>query len=133
MKSRQEIAFDRFAETFIKLVQGARDVPDKREVLAWWADFFEHPGVRDNMIQAFSNFMWGMDIEIEGLVNEELGALTELIPLVADPEDRNTLAIQHALKQMTEDWKLPLVDVTDLEVDTLVADDEYDDSRPAGL
>ena len=62
-RSRQEQAYDEVSSTFIKLLQNDERISyeHKRSVIAFWEDLFAHEGVRNNMVQAFSNFLWEMD------------------------------------------------------------------------
>lgn len=64
-KTRQEEAFDYIAETFLKLIQRDKTIHHKKEVLAFWHDFFEHEGVRNNMLQAINNFLWEIDGKLD--------------------------------------------------------------------
>lgn len=62
-KNRQEEAYDFVSQTFIKLLERDNRIAyeHKRSVIAFWEDLFAHEGVRNNMIQAFSNFMFEID------------------------------------------------------------------------
>lgn len=56
--SPQEELFNFWEKNFIKLIESATDVPQKKEIVAGWKDALEWPGVRSTMIQAFSNILW---------------------------------------------------------------------------
>lgn len=133
--SRQTKAFEEFRENFTKLLMIDNKIgpEQRRDLQAEMEDFWNHPGIQKNMEQAFSNFMWHMDQQIEEGVNEEIGRLIELIPLIADPADPNTLTILAQLKEIVESNSKPLEEMDDEEIDALVTDDETDDSRPPGL
>jgi len=107
-KSRQEIGFELWVRTFVQLVGENKDMPHKKEVLAWWHDFFEHRGVRDNMLQAFTNFMWDYDDKVQEDVASELKMLLTMIPKVADPENENTKRIVQTLEELIDDATEPL-------------------------
>jgi len=134
-KSRQEIAFDQWKQDFTKLVLADKKLsPDtRRDIQAGIDDWASFPGIHENMIQAFSNFMWGMDAEIERQVNNEMVRLREIIPLLADPEDTNTLTIIDALNKIVAENSKPTVDLEDEAIDTLITDEEVDDSPIPGV
>jgi hypothetical protein len=62
-KTRQEEAYEYVTSTFIKLLEQDKRISyeHKRSVLAFYEDMFAHGGVRDNMLQAFSNFLGEID------------------------------------------------------------------------
>lgn len=64
-KSRQEEAFEYVTKTFIKLVENDSTIHDKKDIMAFWQDCFDYPGVRENMIQAFSNFLFDIDDKMD--------------------------------------------------------------------
>lgn len=134
--SRQQIAFEKWKQDFIQLVLTDRKLsPSRRKDLeANLLDLFEYPGIYENMVQAFSNFMWSMDKKIEKNVCEELAIVAKIIPdIVSDKESTDVLAIQDFLQKISEEWKEGLEPLTDGEIDRLVPDSEVDDSRPEGL
>lgn len=63
MSTRQEEAYDYITGTFFELLQRDKRIdPEMRgAVIAYWQDLFEHPGIRNNMLQAFSNFLSEID------------------------------------------------------------------------
>lgn len=81
--SRQEGAFDFVAGTFLRLIENDPRVANKKEVLAFWHDFFAHEGVRNNMIQAFSNFLWEVDGRINSARKAGMVQIKEAIELEA--------------------------------------------------
>lgn len=96
-KSRQEKVFDQIAVTFVRLIQRDKDIPHKREVLAYWEDFFAHQGVRNNMVQAISNYLWDLDDQTDAKLKDEMKALLDIIPKVADADNENTKKIMAAI------------------------------------
>ncbi len=66
-KSRQEEAYEFVSSTFVKLLEKDDRISyeHKRSVIAFWEDLFAHEGVRNNMVQAFSNFLWEIDKKME--------------------------------------------------------------------
>lgn len=105
MASRQEEAFDYVAQTFLKLIQKDKTIPHKKEVMAFWHDFFEHEGVRNNMIQAFSNLLWEIDGKIENAKAVELLELQKMVDKVADPENENTKKIKTLISKLIDEKK----------------------------
>lgn len=63
--NRQEQAFEFWKKTFLKLIAQSKDIPRKQDALAELHDFFEYPGIRDNMVQAFSNFLFEIDDKLD--------------------------------------------------------------------
>lgn len=63
--SRQEEAYSSVMNTFTRLVYNDPKIHNKEDILAFWHDFFENPGVKNNMVQAFSNFLWEIDQRID--------------------------------------------------------------------
>lgn len=66
-KSRQEEAYEYVFGLFIKLLQQDKRISyeHKQSVIAFWQDLFAHEGVRNNMVQAFSNFLWELDEKLD--------------------------------------------------------------------
>lgn len=66
-KTRQEEAYEFVSSNFIKLLEGDSRISyeHKRSVMAFWEDLFAHEGVRNLMVQAFSNFLWEIDKKME--------------------------------------------------------------------
>lgn len=62
-KSRQEEAYEYVSKLFVKLLEKDDRISyeHKRSVIAFWEDLFAHDGVKNNMVQAFSNFLWEID------------------------------------------------------------------------
>lgn len=77
--TRQEEAFNFVAQTFVKLIEQDKRVAHKEEVMAFWADFFEHGGIRDNMIQAFENFLWEIDGKMDSARKAGIVSVKEAI------------------------------------------------------
>lgn len=106
MRSRQEQAFTLWSQNFIRLVSVSKDVPEKTAVLAHFEDMFNHPGVRSNMLQAFTNFMWDFDKKVESDVVSELRTILSLVQKVADPNNKNTKAIVAVIETLiAEDYQ----------------------------
>lgn len=65
--SRQEQAYETVTHTFLKLLERDKRISyeHKRSVLAFYKDMFAHEGVRNNMILAFSGFLWNIDKKID--------------------------------------------------------------------
>lgn len=131
--SRQEVAYKEFLTTFFKLIDRARDIPDKEVIKTEMHEIFGYPVIEKNMMQAFSNFMWSMDETIERKVYDELESLIDMIPAWADPNDVNTLAIQANLTQIIAVGGTKSTDIEEDEIDKLTEGETFDDSRPAGL
>lgn len=66
-KTRQEEGYEYISSTFIRLLQDDPRISHehKRSVLAWWEDLFAHEGVKNNMLQAFSNFFDEIDKRVD--------------------------------------------------------------------
>lgn len=134
--SRQTEAFEVFKADFIRLMVSDKTIGSEMRVtiVGELQNLFDVPSFQKNMMQAFSNFMWGMDATIERGVYDELEVLLDMLPkIVKDPEDDNVLAIQAQLTQMIAVGKKPVEDMPDAEIDELTDDLELDDSRPAGI
>lgn len=131
--SRQEVAYKEFLTTFFKLIDRARDIPDKEVIKTEMHEIFGYPVIEKNMMQAFSNFMWSMDDEIARQVHNEIAFMVKMIPELADPENENTQKIVENLTQMIPEYKNVFTDLNEEEIDTLTDDQQFDDSRPAGL
>lgn len=101
--SRQEQGFNFFVETLMKLILADKDIPNKRDAIAFFQDLFSHKATRSNMIQAFSNFMWDFDDKVQQDVANELQTILDMIPKIADPENENTKKIAGALKNMIDE------------------------------
>lgn len=135
-KSRQEIAFVQWSDNFLLLINRDKSIgaDDRATIMAEMQDVLQYPVVRQNMIQAFSNFMWSMDETIERKVYDELEGLLDMIrKMVPNPEETGVLTIMAALTQIIAEGGKPLEPLDDSDVDELVSDDEVDDTKPAGL
>lgn len=68
-KTRQEEAYEYVTSTFLKLLEQDKRIgyEHKRSVLAFYEDMFAHGGVRDNMLQAFSNFLAETDKRMDAV------------------------------------------------------------------
>lgn len=133
--SRQEEAFDQWKNDFIKLVLTDKKLgaETRRDLQANLEDLFSYPGITENMVQAFSNFMWGMDAEIERQVNNELITFREMIPSLGKEDMVSVPGLVETLNKIIDENSKPTVDLGDEAIDTLVDDDEFDNSRPPGL
>lgn len=62
-KTRQEEAYEYITSDFFKLLERDKRIdPELRgAVIAYWQDLFEHPGVKNNMLQSVSNFLGEVD------------------------------------------------------------------------
>lgn len=83
--SQQQEAYDFVTSTFIKLLEQDDRISyeHKRSVLAFYEDMFSHEGVRNNMLQAFSNFLDEIDKRMNasrkaGIVQAKDALLLEL-------------------------------------------------------
>lgn len=129
-KTREKEAFNQIAITFVRLIQRDKDIPHKREVIAYWEDFFAHPGVKANMVQAISNFLWDQDDKVDAKLKDEMKALLDIIPKVADADNENTQKIMAAITAMInvetiiEDVKVEDVDLSE------VGGGDEDDTSP---
>lgn len=65
--TRQENAYKIVTETFLKLLEKDKRISyeHKKSVIAFYEDMFAHEGVRNNMILAFSSFLWDIDGKID--------------------------------------------------------------------
>lgn len=119
-KSRQELAYDKVSDTFVKLLENDTRISyeHKRSVIAFWQDLFAHEGVRNNMIQAFSNFLWDQDNDLDAKVAGELAVIQNMILHIADPENENTKKITETLTQMINERmdKAPMRMLTEEEI-----------------
>lgn len=132
-KSRQEQAFDKLMMIFFALINLSKDIENKEDLKAELHEIFDYPVVRENLVQAFSNFMWDMDETIERQVVNEIAGLLEMIPKIADPKDKNTLAIMANLTLIVDSSKVPAGEMSDAETNFLVTDDEFDNSPIPGV
>lgn len=103
VQSKQEQAFNEVTETFMRLIERDGRIEHKKEVLAFYNDLFEHPGVRNNMLQAFSNFLWHLDANQDAKAVGALQDFLDLIPKIADPENENTQKIMQHLRTLIEE------------------------------
>lgn len=85
MRNRQEQAYEYVTETFLKLLQQDKRIgaEHKKSVLAFYKDMFEHEGVRNNMIQAFSNFLGEVDRRIDASRKAGIASVKEALLLQA--------------------------------------------------
>ena|SRR5665213_366136 len=133
--SRQEIAFNKWIEDFTKLVLSDRKLsPDaRRDIQADIADWIRWPAVHENMIQAFSNFMWGMDRAIEFGVAQELGIIVQMIGKMPAGNSDDGKAIIEMLVDLIESNDKPITEIEDEEIDSLITDEETDDTPIPGV
>lgn len=131
-KSRQEIAFNDWKDTFQKLVLSDKKLsPEvKRDIQAGIEDMMSYPGIFENMIQAFSNFMWGMDRRIEFEVAQELAMVIQVIAVTKAGLSDDGKAIVQTILDVIESNDTQLTEIEDDEIDSLVDDSEVDDSKP---
>ncbi len=80
-KTRQEEAFEYVTQQFTKLLMGDMKMPAdrKKDVIAFWKDVFEYEGTRDNMIQAFSNFLFEIDEKMDAARKAGIAQCSEAI------------------------------------------------------
>lgn len=110
IKSRQEEAYEAVSGTFVKLLEGDNRISyeHKRSVIAFWEDLFAHEGVRNNMVQAFSNFLWEIDKHNEAARKAGIMMAVSRIELLADgQEEVSTAAIIKALEEMLKEESTP--------------------------
>ncbi len=102
--SRQEEAFNYVAQTFLQLIQRDDKIPHKKEVMAFWQDFFEHEGVRNNMIQAFSNFLWEVDLKLDASRKAGIVQLSNALKLAmpGDATHPENLAVSKLISHVVE-------------------------------
>lgn len=100
--SRQEEAFDFVTKTFIKLLEQDKRIAyeHKRSVIAFYEDLFAHEGIRNNMVQAFSNLLWDTEASVEKGIMYELVQVVKMIPKVAKADDPNTKAIEAMMLEL---------------------------------
>lgn len=88
--SRQEEAYQFVTDLFLKLIQNdVRISPEyKKAVVAYWRDMFDHEGVRNNMIQAFSNFLFEIDGKMDSARKAGISQLKDaILQSVGEPEE----------------------------------------------
>lgn len=89
-KTRQEEAYDYVSGIFIKLLQNDDRISyeHKRSVIAFWEDLFAHEGVKNNMLQAFSNFLDEIDGKMDAArkagISQLNDAITKSLPLAQE-------------------------------------------------
>lgn len=131
--SRQSKAYDGLLDTFFKLIDRTKDIPEKETLKVELHEIFDYPVVRENLTQSFSNFMWEEDKRHDEENIVELEQVMGMIPSWADPNDKNTIAILQNIRLIVASARTPLDELSDVAIDALVQDDETDDSRPQGL
>lgn len=86
--SPQEQAYEYVTETFLKLLQQDKRIgaEHKKSVIAFYEDMFAHEGVRNNMIQAFSNFLDEVNKRVDKARQAGMEAVREEVQLQYNPQ-----------------------------------------------
>lgn len=142
-KSRQEEAYEFVSSTFVKLLEKDDRISydHKRSVIAFWEDLFAHDGVRNNMEQAFSNFLWEIDKKMESarkagimlaLSTLELGFPNDAAPADVAMTKEQIVTTLEGLLKMEETPEEPTIEADDLENMDLseVGGGDEDDTSP---
>ena len=103
-QTRQEEAYDFVSNTFVKLLEGDERIgyEHKRSVIAFWEDLFAHEGVRNNMVQAFSNFLDEIDQRIDSARKGGMVSIKELIQQAADVNGGETIPVAQVIGLIDE-------------------------------
>lgn len=135
-KTRQEEGYEYVSSTFIRLLQDDPRISTehKRTVLAWWEDLFAHDGVKNNMLQAFSNFFDEVDQRVDATRKAGIAQVDEAISLYAGgvdkvPDGYIKLDQVHAIiKQLLDAENSPeeTVDAASMDLTELGEEDEDD-------
>lgn len=142
-KSRQEEAYDYVSGNFIKLLEGDDRISyeHKRSVMAFWEDLFAHEGVRNLMVQAFSNFLSEIDLRIDAARKAGMMQIREAFELAvpADAEHPENLAVsklvlsiideQLAVEATPEEPGIKAEDLENMDLSEVGGGDE-DDTSP---
>jgi len=142
-KTRQEEAYEYVSGTFVKLLENDDRISyeHKRSVIAFWEDLFAHEGVRDNMIQAFSNFLGEIDPKIDAARKAGIAqlndAITRSLPLAQEGTVewaivKATQRIANELLEAENQVDEPTIKADDLENIDLseVGGNDEDDTSP---
>lgn len=103
--SRQEQGFNFFAEMFLKLIAADKKIEHKKEVLAYFHDLLEHGGVRNNMIQAFSEFMWEHDKKCQADLVSELKTIQSMFASMLTQNETTEIVIKTLDQFIAESWQ----------------------------
>ena len=103
-KSRQEEAYEYVSSNFVALLKGDDRISyeHKRSVIAFWEDLFAHEGVRNLMVQAFSNFLWEIDKRIAAARKGGMQSIHELIEQTAEVNGSDTIGVTQVLELIEE-------------------------------
>lgn len=127
-ESRQTKAYNQLLETFFKLVDASKNVPNKEDLKAELHEIFDYPVVRENLTQAFSNCMWSMDRAIEFQVASELGTIAIMIGSSPPGQTEPGKAIVEMMLDVIESNDTPLTDIEEDEIEQLTKDEEEDNT-----
>lgn len=139
-KTRQEEAYEFIAQTFLKLLGDDEKISyeHKRSVIVFWQDLFAHEGVRNNMLQAFSNFLDEIDGKMDSARKAGMQHVRELIEQTADVNGTEEIYVNDVLALIDEALKVENtpeeapIDAKDLENMDLseVGGGDEDDTSP---
>lgn len=132
-KSRQEEAYDFVSSTFVKLLEGDNRISyeHKRSVIAFWEDLFAHEGVRNNMVQAFSNFLFEIDTRVDSARKAGIMQALSAIELHSDSNNGNYSEIVKLLEDLLKSEEAPEEKVNVEEMDlSEVGGGNEDDTSP---
>lgn len=98
-KSQQEEAYEYVSKTFLKLLQQDPRIgsESREDVLASWDDLFEHEGVRNNMLQAFGNFMDEIDKRMDASRKAGIAQLRDQMILNLRSTEQDNERLQGAI------------------------------------
>jgi hypothetical protein len=125
-KSRQEKAYDYVTSIFLRLLKRDKNISYeyKQSITTFYEDMFAHEGVRNNMIQAFSNFLDEIDKRMDASRRAGICSVREAVLLQAAA---NGTAISPSCGAISGKLDLNPVDVVGLINELLEAEDEPED------
>lgn len=139
-KTRQEEAYEFVSNTFVKLLEDDNRISyeHKRSVIAFWQDLFAHEGVRNNMVQAFSNFLDEIDQRIDSARKGGMVSIKELIQQAADVNGGEMMPVAQvislidemvAVEETPEEKPIEASDLENMDLSEVGGGDE-DDTSP---
>ncbi len=139
-KTRQEEAYEYVSNTFVKLLEQDDRISyeHKRSVIAFWEDLFAHEGVRNNMVQAFSNFLWEIDKINDSARKAGMMQVLSAVELSADKEGTEEIYYSDVIKliedllkseETPEEPTIKAEDLEDVDLSEVGGNDE-DDTSP---
>ncbi len=140
-KTRQEEAYDFISSTFVKLLEGDNRIgyEHKRSVIAFWEDLFAHEGVRNNMVQAFSNFLWEIDTKMDSSRKAGIQSVEDALQAQFNPQGmlypeatlelKDVLAVMEQLLRAENQPEETIQDIENIDLSEVGGGNE-DDTSP---